>query len=143
MNVLLLFVISGQPAAPSEPEISNVNADKVTLTWAPPRDDGGSPITGYFVEKKDKFSPRWTRVNQDAVTDTKFTVPGLVQGEEYQFRIVAQNKAGAGKPSESTGPTIAKSPFSKFLPNPYLKGSGSICLHSVSCRRTSEPKNYQ
>lgn len=108
---MLLF--SGQPAAPNEPQISSVTADSATLTWSPPRDDGGSSITGYFIEKKDKFSPRWTRVNHDAVTDTKFTVPALVPGEEYQFRVVAQNKAGASKPSEPTESTLVRSPFSK------------------------------
>ncbi|XP_072180962.1 twitchin-like [Diadema setosum] len=102
-----------QPAAPFEPQVSKVAADSVDLAWSPPRDDGGSPITGYFVERKDKFSPRWTRVNQDAVTDTKLTVPGLIPGEEYQFRVVAENKAGSGKPSEPSSPVLAKAPYTE------------------------------
>ena len=69
------------------------------LTWEAPANDGGSPITGYTIEKKDKFSSRWSKVNVSTIQETTFTVSGLQEGEEYEFRVTAQNKAGLGKPS--------------------------------------------
>ena len=83
------------------------------LSWTEPESDGGSPITGYVVEKQDRFSTHWTPVTKREVPDTSFTVSGLSEGMEYEFRVVAQNKAGPGKYSEATRPTVAKPPYSK------------------------------
>ena len=86
----------------------------MVLNWSPPKSDGGSPITGYVIEKKDKFGTRWSRVNPEPVKETNYKVTGLTQGEEYQFRIVAENKAGPGKPSDASETRIAKPPYGKF-----------------------------
>ncbi|XP_038047568.1 titin-like [Patiria miniata] len=99
------------PSSPATPVVSNITPDSMTLSWSPPKTDGGSPISGYYVEKKDRFGLRWTRVNREPTQDTTMRVPGLSEGEEYQFRVVAENKGGEGKPSESTGPTVAKAPY--------------------------------
>lgn len=81
----------------------------MTLTWKPPKSDGGSKITGYIVEKKDPFTGRWVVISTSK--STELDVPNLVTGQSYQFRIAAENKAGAGTFSEPTKPTIAKEPY--------------------------------
>lgn len=39
---------------------------------------------------------------------TTATVPNLIQGQPYEFRVKAVNKAGPGQPSDATDPVIAK-----------------------------------
>lgn len=41
-----LFAVLDKPAAPEGPlEVSDVTKDSATLSWNPPKDDGGSEIT--------------------------------------------------------------------------------------------------
>ncbi len=42
---------------------------------------------------------------------TKASVPGLKEGQTYEFRVKAVNKAGPGEPSEASKPIIAKDRF--------------------------------
>ena len=36
-------------------------------------------------------------VNREPVSGVEYTVPGLVDGKEYEFRVAAVNKAGPGE----------------------------------------------
>lgn len=88
-----------RPDAPEPPKPDRVTKDSVTLSWRPPRSDGGAKIRGYTVQKKAKGDEDWSDVNSVPVAGTVFTVPRLTEGEEYQFRIVAVNDVGSSEPS--------------------------------------------
>ncbi|CAG2161698.1 unnamed protein product [Oppiella nova] len=96
------------PDKPSPPQIADWDKDHVDLEWKPPRRDGGAPITGYIIEKKLKSSPFWEEALRVAGDITKGTVPHLTEGEEYEFRITAVNKAGASEPSEPSESVVCK-----------------------------------
>jgi len=49
------------PGKPGEPECEGTTEDSITLSWEPPTKDGGKPIKGYIVEKREKGSKRWTK----------------------------------------------------------------------------------
>lgn len=36
-----------KPSAPGTPKVTDVDKDRVSLKWDPPKDDGGSPIEGW------------------------------------------------------------------------------------------------
>ncbi|CAF4366510.1 unnamed protein product, partial [Adineta steineri] len=113
-NVPLKVKIIAPPLPPTGPlEISNVSKDRATLSWKPPKDDGGSKVTGYVVERRDtsKGADAWIPVTQ-ACKETTFTVPSLLDGHEYDFRVMAINENGTSEPLRSTAPTTAKLPFS-------------------------------
>ena len=103
------------PHAPSKPQVTAVNATSVTLKWRPPTEDGGSPITGYVVQKKERLALRWTPVNSTPTTEAIFTVTGLMEKSEYEFRVVTENKRGFGQPSESTESVLVKPPYGKAI----------------------------
>lgn len=56
---------------------------------------------------------RWTPVTTDTITDTEYTVTKLTEKETYEFRVIAINKAGPGKPSDSCKPVLAETPIGK------------------------------
>jgi hypothetical protein len=49
----------------------------------------------------------------DFVTDLEFTVPDLVQGKEYLFKVCARNKCGPGEPAYTDEPVNMSAPASK------------------------------
>lgn len=53
----------------------------------------------------------WSVIN-DSTTSTACPVLRLVEGNEYIFRVKAENKLGISEALEST-PMIAKSPYGK------------------------------
>lgn len=83
------------------------------LEWTPPKNDGGSPITGYIIQKKEKGSPYWTNAVHVPANKNAATVPDLTEGQEYEFRIIATNTAGQSEPSEPSDLVTAKARFCK------------------------------
>ena len=71
---------------------------------------------GYIVEKMPAKKPgaSWIPVTSTPVSGTSFKVGNLPQDSEWEFRVVAVNKAGPGKPSKSTGPHRVRDPVCKF-----------------------------
>lgn len=102
-----------KPGKPGSPEVMDWDKDRVDLQWTEPRSDGGAPITGYIIEKKKRFGPWEKAVEVPAKHGPKASVPDLEEGEEYQFRIVAVNKAGNSEPSEASQPVVCKARFEK------------------------------
>lgn len=93
--------------------ITNVTKEQMTVSWKEPADDGKSTILGYMLEKKETKDLNWTRVHRKPTTERSLIVTGLTEGAEYEFRVIAVNVAGLGKPSEPTIGTIAQNPISE------------------------------
>lgn len=111
---VLIYLLTGPPGPPEAPQVSDVFKTSAVLTWRAPTDDGGTPVTAYWIERRLTSSVRWVTVNKDAITDLTYTVKDLVEGSEYEFRVTAENKAGRGPPSAVSQPVLAKDPWGKF-----------------------------
>lgn len=91
--------------------ITDITATNATLSWEPPANDGGTPVTGYHVERCVKDTERWVRQTRAPVTETAYMDEKLMEGSIYQYRAVAINKRGESVPSEPTEPFTAKNPY--------------------------------
>ena len=91
---------------PSQPNVDEITPNHVKLSWEKPTNDGGGKIQGYIIEKKPKDGD-W----EDAtplIKETEGVVPGLKEGEEYQFRVKAVNAFGPGNASRPTTGIVAE-----------------------------------
>ena len=107
--------ILSPPGRPSGPvEVSKVTPSGCTVSWSKPKEDGGAPITGYSIEKKDVEKDYWSPCGKlsgkmaTVMKDLEFEVTDLVENFVYVFRIIACNAIGDGEPLMSPCPTIAK-----------------------------------
>jgi hypothetical protein len=85
--------VTPAPTVPGQPASVQVAAGggALTVRWAPPDNDGGSPLSGYTI----RTSPGGTTQAVGAGT-TSLTVPGLAPGTAYTFSVSAVNSRGTG-----------------------------------------------
>lgn len=102
-----------EPGKPGKPQVTDWDADRIDLEWTPPSKDGGAPVESYIVEKKDPITKEWVKCME--TKEPKASVKGLKEGEEYQFRVRAVNKAGPGHPSDPSDKQIAKPRYGTTL----------------------------
>lgn len=98
-----------EPGAPGVPVPTDWDRDHVDLQWTPPLNDGGSPVTAYIIEKREKGTNKWLKgAEVPASADCKATVPHLEENTEYEFRVRAVNAAGPGEASGTSKSVITK-----------------------------------
>ncbi len=110
----MLVLYTDVPGKPGKPTASDIDATQMTVSWTAPESDGGSPILGYYLERKETPGKRWTRFNKQLVKETNLVVTGLVEKTKYQFRVFAENNAGPGPASEPSDIYEAKPPYGKY-----------------------------
>ena len=104
---IFIYLIADKPDKPQNLQISGVDKDRVSLTWKPPRSDGGSEITKYVVEYREEGAFKWLRHTED-VLSTQCTIKRLQEKTVYEFHVAAENKAGLGPFCDPTAPVQAK-----------------------------------
>lgn len=110
INILVL----DKPGPPVGPvEISDIKETSLCLKWQPPLYDGGSPVTNYVVLRRETSTPAWVEVST-TVARNAIKVTKLTKGEEYQFRIKAENRLGTSDHMDSQMVTV-KLPYSEYL----------------------------
>lgn len=74
VNKCLILYPAEVPDAPEPPKPDRVTKDNVTLSWRPPRSDGGKKIKEYVIEKKKKNDKDWSPAGQTPGNNTIHTV---------------------------------------------------------------------
>ena len=116
------MTVTGEDGVPHKVlqlEVKDWDKSFADLTWQPPQSDGGAPILSYLLECKEKFSSDWVRCLLTSDSSCAGRVEDVIkEGQTYEFRAKAVNKAGEGEPSLPTKPVVIKSRFIK----PFILG---------------------
>jgi len=96
--------------------VKDVNPSSVTLRWLAPRDDGGADVTAYVVEKRESSRRMWQSVATVPPDVSELEAGGLYEGNQYVFRVAAENVVGLGEPAELKDSVVPKSQFGQLAP---------------------------
>ena len=70
-------------------------------------------VVGYQVEKR-RPGGDWQKVNDFPTSAESFTVPDLVEGDSYEFRVAAVTACGPGEFSLGTAPVVVKDKLGNY-----------------------------
>lgn len=103
------------PDRPEELEVTAVTRDSISLTWKAPKFDGGSEVIMYILEARMIGKDKFVRLTKEKLMERRYTYDGLRDGDTYEFRVLAVNEIGVGKPSFSTKPITCKDELGEDL----------------------------
>ncbi|XP_030645637.1 myosin binding protein Ca [Chanos chanos] len=109
----IMVKIVDVPDPPENVKCTGVGEDTATITWDPPKFDGGAPVKGYLMERKKKGSSRWTKLNFDIFESTTYEAKKMIEGVLYEMRVFAVNGIGISQPSVSSKPFMPIAPTSE------------------------------
>ena len=93
------------PATPAKPTVKAASTSSVTVEWAAPANDGGSPITGYVVTLTPSIGDAQTK--QVAADATAVTFDKLdAKGASYTATIKAVNAVGESQSSPASDAVV-------------------------------------
>uniref|UniRef100_A0A673XL06 Myosin-binding protein C, fast-type n=1 Tax=Salmo trutta TaxID=8032 RepID=A0A673XL06_SALTR len=101
------------PNPPENVKCMGVGEDTATITWDPPKFDGGAPIKGYLMERKKQGSSRWTKLNFEVFESTTYEAKKMIEGVFYEMRVFAVNGIGISQPSGNSKPFMPIAPTSE------------------------------
>lgn len=117
-TILLTYYLfsADVPSSPTDVEVNEIFHDSCVVSFKPSKDDGGSPITKYIIERLDlSLKAQWDNVGEVMPGEKcVYKVTDLVAKKEYKFRIRAVNKLGSSEPAMFAKPVLAKDPWGKF-----------------------------
>ena len=116
--------ISTELTVASQPVISGSNfaADgSINLNWRKPYDDGGTPVTGYLVEKL--VGSNWVKLADVSPEILTLNVARDLPGTSTALRVVAVNAVGA---------SLASTPWSYKIPALRASAPQQVTVAAVS-----------
>ncbi|XP_054497291.2 fibronectin type-III domain-containing protein 3a-like [Agelaius phoeniceus] len=110
-----------RPGAPSKPVVKGkIHPHSVRVTWEPPKDNGGSDISKYFLEISEaSVGGRWEPIYSGA--QREHVCDHLRPGTSYRLRVSCASKGGESQASDVTTVTTAAVPPGP-CPAPALVG---------------------
>jgi len=97
-----------------------ISPTSVSISWSPPQNNGGSPLTGYEIDYRVVPNTSYSTLATLNNVTTTYTHTNLVTGKTYIYRVSAMNIIGTGNPSPEVlaTPTSSSAPPKNIAPNP-------------------------
>lgn len=108
LSLTIVFLFLDVPGKPGKPELVDSDKDHIKIKWSAPISNGGSPIIGYDVERRDRATGRWVKLNKEPMRHLEYYDDRVQEGHQYEYRVAAVNAAGPGKKSDTSNVFIAK-----------------------------------
>lgn len=96
-------------------EVDNVTYNSAELTWKPPQNDGGKPVTSYNIEYRLSSRTYYTKADSVSGSTLKYTVTKLNEDSLYYFRVIAVNDEGQSQPLETSEATKLPKKIGKYF----------------------------
>lgn len=100
--------LTDRPGPPEGPvETTETTSSVIEIKWNPPKDDGGSPVTNYIIERMQSGHSLWTKLGDVSADKTTFRDRNVTHGKKYNYRIFAENPEGLSDALETTESIMA------------------------------------
>ena len=97
----------GLPGQCKDITSSDITKNSCKISWEAPEDDGGTPVVGYTLERREASKKTYMPVMSGENVMTHI-VKELYTNCEYYFRVKAINKVGAGQYLELRNPVLTE-----------------------------------
>lgn len=99
------------PSPPTGLAATVVSSSQIDLDWNVPSDDGGTPITGYKIERSTNGGVTWNvLVSNTGNVTTAYSNTGIAPNTSYTYRVSAINSEGISSPSNLASGTTPPQP---------------------------------
>ncbi|KAM6928056.1 immunoglobulin-like and fibronectin type III domain-containing protein 1 [Xenentodon cancila] len=102
------LIVLDRPGPPEGPvEIVETSSSLIEIKWNPTKDDGGSAVTSYIIERQQMGQGQWTKVGDVSADKTSFRDRNATHGKKYKYRIYAENLEGISNSLETADNVMA------------------------------------
>ena len=113
VSIIVFAITSSVPSPPGRPTVIDIQADRCTIKYEAPLNDGGSSIIGYIIERREEWKDEWIRCNKQLCTSLRYTDTGLTGNMVVKYRVSAENKTGRSAPSRASDFVTIMDPYGR------------------------------
>ena len=116
--------VNEPPLAPVNPQVTDIAATRITVTWEAPDNTGRAAITEYELRVQKPGSTATTHKTPNGATHS-ITVSRLDPGTTYNLTLKARNADGDGAPATLTATTLDPRPRSADFTKYFREGENA------------------
>ncbi|KAM8914643.1 immunoglobulin-like and fibronectin type III domain-containing protein 1 isoform 2-T2 [Spinachia spinachia] len=124
------LIVLDRPGPPDGPvETVETTSSVIEIKWNPPKDDGGSAVTNYIIERQQAGQALWTKLGDVSADKTSFRDRNVTHGKKYKYRIYGENPEGLSDSLQTTDSITAGIMILSGPPGaPAVVGASKTCI---------------